>query len=34
MCYGAGKLFKKHPKNGGPLKQWGMVTGFFAASGL
>lgn len=34
MCYGVGKLFKKHPKAAGPFKQWGMVTGFFAASGL
>jgi hypothetical protein len=34
MCYGVGKLFKKHPKASGPLKQWGIVTGFFAASGL
>ena len=34
MCYGVGKLFKKHPKASGPLKQWGMVTGFFAASAM
>jgi hypothetical protein len=32
MCYGVGKVFKKHPKAGTALKQWGMVTGFFAAS--
>ena len=32
MCYGVGKVFKKHPKSGSNLKQWGMVTGFFAAS--
>lgn len=34
MCYGVGKLFKKHPKAGTNLKQWGMVTGFFAASAV
>jgi hypothetical protein len=32
MCYGTAKLFKKHPKAGTALKQWGVVTGFFAAS--
>jgi len=32
MCYGVGKVFKKHPKSGSNLKQWGMVTGFYAAS--
>ena len=29
MCYGIGKVFKKHPKTSTPLKQWGVVTGFF-----
>jgi hypothetical protein len=29
MCYGVGKVFKKHPKTSTPLKQWGVVTGFF-----
>ena len=36
MCYGVGKVFKKHPKTsstgvtpGQGLKQWGVVTGFF-----
>lgn len=33
MGYGIGKLFKKHPMDGTNLKQWGVVTGFFAASG-
>jgi len=32
MCYGVGKTFKKHPKAGTALKQWGVVTGFYAAS--
>lgn len=31
MCYGIGKMFKKHPATSTPLKQWGMVTGFFSA---
>lgn len=32
MCYGVSKMFKKHtPSN--YLKQWGMVTGFFASAG-
>lgn len=30
MIYGIGKCFKKHPMTGTALKQWGMVTGFFA----
>ena len=30
MCYGVGKIFKKSPKSGTNLKQWGIVTGFFA----
>jgi hypothetical protein len=34
MCYGIGKVFKKHPKTSGILKQWGVVTGFFAATAL
>jgi hypothetical protein len=29
MCYGIGKVFKKVPKTGTALKQWGVVTGFF-----
>lgn len=29
MCYGVGKLFKKHDTN--KFVQWGMVTGFFSA---
>lgn len=33
MGYGVGKIFKKHPMDGANLKQWGVVTGFFAASG-
>ena len=33
MAYGVGKVFKKHPKEGSALKQWGVFTGFFAASG-
>ena len=33
MAYGVGKVFKKHPMTGTNLKQFGMVTGFFAASG-
>lgn len=32
MAYGVGKMFKKHPMTGTALKQWGVVTGFFAAS--
>ncbi len=32
MCLGAAKLFKKVPKAGTALKQWGVVTGFFAQS--
>lgn len=31
MAYGMAKFFKKHPADGGVLKQWGVVTGFFAA---
>lgn len=31
MCYGAAKMFKKHPMDGGDLKQWGIVTGFVSA---
>ena len=34
LCYGVGKTFKKHPKSSTPLKQWGVVTGFFANSAL
>jgi hypothetical protein len=32
MAYGVSKMFKKHPMDGTALKQWGMVTGFFAAA--
>lgn len=32
MAYGVGKMFKKHPSTSSTLKQWGVVTGFFAAS--
>ena len=28
-AYGVGKIFKKHPKAGTKLVQWGMATGFF-----
>lgn len=31
MCFGVSKMFKKHPMDGGPLKQWGVVSGFVAA---
>ena len=31
MAYGVGKTFKKHPMGGSALKQWGVVTAFFAA---
>jgi hypothetical protein len=34
MCYGIGKTFKKVPKTGTALKQWGVVTGFFGNTGL
>ncbi len=34
MIYGVGKCFKKHPMNGTALKQWGVVTGFFANTGI
>ncbi len=30
MCYGVGKIFKKHPMGGTKLVQWGMATGFFS----
>ncbi len=32
MAYGVGKMFKKHPNTGTALKQWGVVTGFFASA--
>lgn len=32
MANGFIKLFKKHPKDSAVLKQWGVVTGFFANS--
>ena len=32
MAYGIGKMFKRHPKNGTALKQWGVVTGFVASA--
>jgi hypothetical protein len=28
-AFGIGKIFKKHPKAGTALKQWGVATGFF-----
>ena len=28
-AYGVGKIFKKHPKAGTKLVQWGVATGFF-----
>lgn len=31
-AYGVSKMFKKHPNNSTPLKQWGVATGFFATS--
>ena len=31
-AYGVGKMFKKHPKAGTALKQWGVATGFFASA--
>jgi len=34
MCYGVGKVFKKHPKAGTALKQWGIATGFFASTAV
>lgn len=32
MAYGVGKMFKKHPNTSNILKQWGVVTGFFASA--
>jgi len=32
MAYGVAKVFKKHPKAGSKLVQFGMVTGFFSAA--
>lgn len=34
MAYGIGKTFRKFPKGGTKLVQHGMVTGFFAVSGV
>lgn len=31
-AYGVEKMFKKHPKSGSKLVQWGVVTGFFASA--
>jgi hypothetical protein len=31
-AYGIAKMYKKHPKAGTALKQWGVVTGFFASA--
>jgi hypothetical protein len=31
MAYGISKIWKKHPMTGTALKQWGMVTGFYAS---
>jgi len=32
MAYGVAKMFKKHPMTSTALKQWGIVTCFFASS--
>lgn len=32
MCYGVGKMFKKHPNTASTLKQWGVATGFFSSA--
>ena len=32
MAYGVGKMFKKHPKSGSNLVQWGVATGFYASA--
>jgi hypothetical protein len=32
MAYGCSKVFKKHPNTSSNLKQWGVVTGFFASA--
>src|SRR5215475_6412985 len=32
MAYGIAKMFKKHPNTSTILKQWGVVTGFFASA--
>ena len=31
-CYGVSKMFKKHPKSGSNLKQWGVLTGWINAA--
>lgn len=31
-AYGVGKIFKKHPKSGSKLVQWGVLTGFVSAA--
>src|SRR5262245_33495779 len=31
-AFGIGKMYKKHPKAGTALKQWGVVTGYFASA--
>jgi hypothetical protein len=31
-AYGIGKIYKKHPKAGTKLVQWGVATGFFASA--
>jgi hypothetical protein len=31
-AFGVAKMFKKHPKAGTALKQWGVATGFFASA--
>src|SRR5262245_9845921 len=31
-AFGIAKMFKKHPKTGTALKQWGVVTGYFASA--
>jgi hypothetical protein len=32
MAYGISKMFKKHPMDGTALKQWGVLTGFYATT--
>jgi hypothetical protein len=31
-AFGIAKMFKKHPKSGTALKQWGVATGFFSSA--
>jgi Protein of unknown function (DUF4043) len=32
MAYGIAKMFKRHPMDGTALKQWGLLTGFYATT--